>query len=1226
MTVFKAGNLRKVSYILVLALLLTHFSGTGPAFAADPVVYNATLDCDWKELEIRGANFPEGGTVDVTKIRVIDPEALIDTYLTDAVASIRDSLDEITITLGPTDLVNLKGIDENHPVTLTLDPGWLQGYPDSSFTDIGVSVSNYPPSGQTVTSAVYYRGNGVIVVRGEGFDESDIIDPTQLTISDENGRENGSASYSLAEGDAEGKIIDDTTIRIILTEQGRTNLGSAIPDLDDSITDLSTSIQFNWGWYKDWTGKAGDSGTINLSFTVVPGVVFTDTDVDRVYYYRGAGSDTIAFNLTHMAPGLTGLKARFGVLSNTGVFTETMAVINGPVSPTISDGGTYSFSIAIANDEKNQGMPVAVELYTGENPGENPVEDPFLLIDDNGYEAYVNVFPPSGLLQEGSQTTDFAQPEINLRSLENFTVHKPGIGRIVFRQAVDIIGNLAELNSLGDNLFFDQKGSVGINNSVAFLSTVPATVYMEEMILVSEPLIRIYEVDVSGFYSQVTSDGLTDGYIDNIYYDPVSGSLSFDVVNFITDEGSVPVTVLYEAFFPVTAETPDPVVTMAAGNTGVSADNKWSLEITSGTVKAEVTESDLLISGLPAGLSATAVKGDGNTIDISVFGTADPAVNEPVAVSIVVSGSAVMEAGAYNSEEISVTVNPSAFQVTATASDGTVTMAAGNTVVSADDKWVLNITSGTVKADASVSDLTITGLPAGLNATAAKGAGNTIELTVSGTAASAISSPVSVGIVVKGSAVTDWGATDSESVTVTIYPYDDTAAPFWPPGSQITVFNVGQTGLTLTWTPASDDVGVTGYRVYKNDSIITTVGNVQTANVSGLAPGAQYTFKIEAGDAAGNWTVDGPSVTVTTAASGGDGSGSDSSNDSSPAPTAQDSGAIASGFIDPAQGGTIQAANGELKLEFPAEAIQGTNGTMVKVSANRIARAEVDTILKNTAIPEGFKFIGRAFELKAEATINGVTTAVTSFVKPVTLTVNLSAEDLKSITDPDKVGLFKLNSDRTLTFIGGKLVDGKLIVEMNGFSRYLLAEVNITFNDLAGHWAKNDVELMASKYIVKGFPGGKFEPEAGVTRAQFAVMLVNAMAVKGSGQQLNFSDVRTGDWFYDKLAAAVKAGVIKGYPDGTFRPDEPVTRQEAAVMVAQALKAKAKASSPGSGQAGLILSNYSDGGRVHGWAANDVALAVKEGIIRGKNNTTLVPAHGATRAEAAAMVARYWRK
>jgi len=1207
MTVFKAGNLRKVSYILVLALLLTHFSGTGPAFAADPVIDTATLYCDSKELVITGVYFPENGTVDVAKIRIIDSsvEPSINTYLTtDAVAEIINS-EVIRVTLSLADLNNLKGIDEGHNVTLTLEEGWLENlgaYPDL----IPVTVFNDPPFGKTVTRAYFYKSNGVFVIKGTEFadEETDIFDFTKLTVLDNDSQ--GFGRYDLGEGDADFEIRDNSTIIITLTEQGKNNLLANIPDLDDGLRDESTFLEFNSGWFTDWTGKPADSTSVILS--ILPGVVYTDSDPDNVYFHREPGSDTISFDVKGLAPDLPDVKAVFGAINESGVFSVFDAVSGNYVPSTGSEGDTYSFSAEIANDINNNMLPLAIELYNGDFP----IEEPFILMDADKRTAFVNIFTPPDLLLPGSQTTDFSQPGMNLRSLENFTLHREGVGKIVFRQAVDIIGNLAEVSLLDDNLYLDYKGCAGLNSSLAYFSSVSATVYLEDMTLTAIPAIGVYDDD----FTLVSENGLDEGYVDNVQYDPDLKLLSFDVPHFT----------IFEPHFNVTGMASDSVVTMSAGNTEVSADNKWSLEITSGTVKAEVTESDLLISGLPAGLSATAVKGDGNTIDISVFGTADPAVNEPVAVSIVVSGSAVMEAGAYNSEEIFVTVNPSAFQVTATASDGTVTMAAGNTGVSEDNRWVLDITSGTVKADASVSDLTITGLPSGLSATAAKGAGNTIEVTVGGTADAAVTVPVTVSIVVKGSAVTDWGATDSESVTVTIYPYDDTAAPSWLPGSQITVFNVGQTGLTLTWTPASDDVGVTGYRVYKNDSIITTVGNVQTANVSGLAPGTQYIFKIEAGDAAGNWTVDGPSVTVTTAASGGDGSGSDSSNDSSPAPTAQDSGAIASGFIDPAQGGTIQAANGELKLEFPAEAIQGTNGTMVKVSANRIARAEVDTILNNTAIPEGFKFIGKAFEFKAEATLNGVTTVVTSFAQPVILTVSLTDEDLRRVTDPEKIGLFKLNSEGTVTFIGGRLVDGKLVVEMDSFHRYLLAEVNISFNDMKGHWAKNDVELMASKYIVKGFPGGKFEPEAGVTRAQFAVMLVNAMGVKGSGQQLTFSDVRTGDWFYDKLAAAVKAGIIKGYPDGTFRPDEPVTRQEAAVMVAQALKAKAKASSPGSGQAGLILSNYSDGGRVHGWAANDVALAVKEGIIRGKNNATLAPLQGTTRGEAAAMTARYWRK
>ncbi|MCL6635687.1 MAG: DUF4430 domain-containing protein, partial [Peptococcaceae bacterium] len=105
----------------------------------------------------------------------------------------------------------------------------------------------------------------------------------------------------------------------------------------------------------------------------------------------------------------------------------------------------------------------------------------------------------------------------------------------------------------------------------------------------------------------------------------------------------------------------DPSVTMAAGNRTVAGgDNAWTVQVTSGTVKDNVSAADLALTGLPTGLSAGAFKGAGNTIVITVSGTADLAVSRLTTVSVVVKGSAVTKPGAIDSEVINVFLSPAA--------------------------------------------------------------------------------------------------------------------------------------------------------------------------------------------------------------------------------------------------------------------------------------------------------------------------------------------------------------------------------------------------------------------------------------------------------------------------------------------------------------------------------------------------------------------------------------
>lgn len=90
-------------------------------------------------------------------------------------------------------------------------------------------------------------------------------------------------------------------------------------------------------------------------------------------------------------------------------------------------------------------------------------------------------------------------------------------------------------------------------------------------------------------------------------------------------------------------------------------------------------------------------------------------------------------------------------------------------------------------------------------------------------------------------------------------------APVWPEGSQVTVSDVSSHSVTLVWTAAEDNIGVSSYRVeWDGGQSVTVDGSVLTVTIAGLSPGALYGFKIEAGDEAGNWSADGPAVQVQT--------------------------------------------------------------------------------------------------------------------------------------------------------------------------------------------------------------------------------------------------------------------------------------------------------------------------------------------------------------------------
>ncbi|REE66649.1 chitodextrinase [Paenibacillus taihuensis] len=165
-----------------------------------------------------------------------------------------------------------------------------------------------------------------------------------------------------------------------------------------------------------------------------------------------------------------------------------------------------------------------------------------------------------------------------------------------------------------------------------------------------------------------------------------------------------------------------------------------------------------------------------------------------------------------------------------------------------------------------------------------------------------------------------------------------------------------------------------------------------------------------------------------------------------------------------------------------------------------------------------------------------------------------------------------------------------------------------SFSDTAGHWAEANIKLAVSKGIVTGYPNATFKPNQTVTRAEFAVMLMNALKLQIKGAALSFADAGTiGAWAQEDVEKAVQAGIIHGYEDGSFRPNAVITRAEMAVMTAAALGQF--------GQAGAAA-DFADEKDIPAWAKSSVAFVEHAGIVKGKGDNRFAPGDHATRAEA----------
>jgi hypothetical protein len=171
------------------------------------------------------------------------------------------------------------------------------------------------------------------------------------------------------------------------------------------------------------------------------------------------------------------------------------------------------------------------------------------------------------------------------------------------------------------------------------------------------------------------------------------------------------------------------------------------------------------------------------------------------------------------------------------------------------------------------------------------------------------------------------------------------------------------------------------------------------------------------------------------------------------------------------------------------------------------------------------------------------------------------------------------------------------------------------FSDVpASYWGYNAITSLSTQGIVSGYPDGTFKPNADITRAEFAAMLVKALGLSTTGTTGQFTDVTADSWYYGSVNAAASASLISGTGNNLFAPNTLITRQEMAVMVAKALGTKAPATS------GTELNAFSDSSTVSSWAVTGVEETIKAGIVSGMTADTLAPMANATRAQAAAMI------
>ncbi|MDD4160634.1 MAG: S-layer homology domain-containing protein, partial [Synergistaceae bacterium] len=203
--------------------------------------------------------------------------------------------------------------------------------------------------------------------------------------------------------------------------------------------------------------------------------------------------------------------------------------------------------------------------------------------------------------------------------------------------------------------------------------------------------------------------------------------------------------------------------------------------------------------------------------------------------------------------------------------------------------------------------------------------------------------------------------------------------------------------------------------------------------------------------------------------------------------------------------------------------------------------------------------------------------------------------------------------------------DGKTTAIINhyGSGIYMVISSGKGFEDVQEHWAKEEIETLASKLITDGAGNDRYDPQAQLTKAQFATLIVRALGMSASKPvgQSAFSDVAD-QWFTDTINIAVEAGIIDE-SESVFRPNDAITREEIAVMIKNAVAAIGK--SVKLDNVDELIGRFADYDNVKAESKDAIAALIEMGVISGNEKGEINPGDDATRAEAAAMIIRFLR-
>ena len=213
----------------------------------------------------------------------------------------------------------------------------------------------------------------------------------------------------------------------------------------------------------------------------------------------------------------------------------------------------------------------------------------------------------------------------------------------------------------------------------------------------------------------------------------------------------------------------------------------------------------------------------------------------------------------------------------------------------------------------------------------------------------------------------------------------------------------------------------------------------------------------------------------------------------------------------------------------------------------------------------------------------------------------------------------KVQNSTVVSAAGFYNADGSVVMDAAVGSTVTIAANGKIFSDVAdGSWYRKAVGFAVSHELFNGVSDEEFAPGKSMTRGMFVTVLARLAGEEDFSGEAEFTDVSSDAWYASGVAWAASKGIVNGYGDGKFGPNDEVTREQMAAIMYNFTKAM------GYDITGNVsLDKFSDSASVDSWAADAVKWAAGCGIVNGNTDGTLNPRGTATRAQVATIMMNY---